>query len=83
MAIEDAASQRNQGNSLTAEVPPPSPWLTRPEMAERLRVTVSTLASWASSGIGPRYARFGKYARYRMSDVIAWEEAQLAGGESA
>lgn len=61
--------------------PEPSPWLTRPELATRLRVEISTLASWASSGIGPRYARFGKYARYRLSDVIAWEEAQLIGGE--
>lgn len=59
----------------------PSPWITRPELAERLRVQVSTLASWAKNGIGPRYARFGKYARYRLSDVIAWEEAQLTGGE--
>lgn len=62
--------------------PIPSPWLTRPEVAKRLRVAPATMAEWAMKGIGPRYARFGKYARYRLSDVIAWEEAQLKGGKA-
>lgn len=55
-------------------------WLTRPEVAERLRVPVKTLAQWASQGNkGPRYARFGRHCRYRLSDVIAWENAQFRG----
>ncbi|SHX93500.1 Helix-turn-helix domain [Mycobacteroides abscessus subsp. bolletii] len=52
-------------------------WLTREELAERLSIPVKTLAQWAYLGKGPRYARFGKYARYRLSDVIAWESAQF------
>jgi hypothetical protein len=28
-------------------------------------------------GNGPRYARFGRHVRYRLSDVIAWEQKQL------
>lgn len=62
--------------------PQPSPWLTRPEVAKRLRVAPATMAEWAMKGIGPRYARFGKYARYRLADVIDWEEKQLKGGDA-
>lgn len=54
-------------------------WMTRPEVAERLRVPDKTLAQWASQGKGPKYARFGRHCRYRISDVIAWENAQFSG----
>ena len=52
-------------------------WLTRSEVAERLRVPVRTLAQWAHQHKGPRYAVFGRHARYRLSDVIRWETAQF------
>jgi excisionase family DNA binding protein len=55
-------------------------WLTRSEVAERLRVPVKTLAQWAHQSKGPRYAVFGRHARYRMSDVIDWETAQFRDG---
>ncbi|HRD11312.1 MAG TPA: helix-turn-helix domain-containing protein [Mycobacterium sp.] len=54
-------------------------WLTRPEVGQRLRVPDKTLAQWASQGKGPKYARFGRHCRYRLSDVIAWENAQFRG----
>lgn len=57
-------------------------WITRPELSDRLRVPVTTLNQWASQGKGPRYARFGRHCRYRLSDVIAWENAQF-GGDAA
>jgi hypothetical protein len=55
-------------------------WLTRPEVGERLRVPVKTLAQWASVGKGPKYSRFGRHSRYKLSDCIAWEEAQFSRG---
>lgn len=55
-----------------------SPWITREELAERLRVSPSTLAGWAVKKKGPRFARFGRHIRYRLSDVEAWEESLLA-----
>lgn len=58
-------------------------WLTREELAERLSIPVKTLAQWAYQGKGPRYARFGKYARYRLSEVTAWEDEQLVPMEHA
>lgn len=54
-------------------------WLTRPEVGERLKVPVKTLAQWATRGEGPKYARFGRHCRYRMSDVIDWENSRFGG----
>jgi len=52
-------------------------WLTRVELADRWQLPVGTLNQWASKGRGPKYALFGRHARYRLSDVIAWENEQL------
>ena len=52
-------------------------WLSREELAARLGVPEKTPAQWATKGTGPRYARFGRHVRYRLSDVIAWEQQQL------
>lgn len=51
-------------------------WLTRAELSARIKVPVQTLAQWASQGRGPRYAKFGRHARYALVDVEAWELAQ-------
>lgn len=52
-------------------------WLTRRELAERYGVPMKTPAEWASKGTGPRYAKFGRHVRYRLSDVIDWERDQF------
>ena len=52
-------------------------WITRPELSRRTKIPVATLAQWASKGNGPAYARFGRHCRYRLSDVIAWEQQQM------
>lgn len=66
--------------STPVEQDPDGIWLTRPELTERLSLPPNTLAEWAKVPYGPRYAKFGKYVRYRLSDVIAWEEQQMTGG---
>jgi predicted DNA-binding transcriptional regulator AlpA len=53
-------------------------WISRRELAERYGLPVKTPAEWASKGTGPRYARFGRHVRYRLSDVIDWERKQFA-----
>jgi hypothetical protein len=63
-------------------LPDDGTWLTRPELAAREKVAIATLACWASQGKGPKYAKFGRHVRYRLSDVIAWENAQF-GGDAA
>lgn len=55
----------------------PSPWLTREEVAERLRVPHSTVERWAVDRKGPKFAKFGRHVRYRIEDVVAWEDEQF------
>ena len=61
-----------------ASAPPADVWITRPELAARWKMPVATLNQWASQRKGPRYALFGRHARYHIDDVIAWETAQFA-----
>ena len=61
-------------NDPVPAAPPSEQWLTRIQLSERWEVRVAQLAHWAHKGTGPRYARFGNQVRYRLSDVIAYEE---------
>ena len=56
-------------------------WLTRDEVAARQKIPVKTLAQWASQRRGPAFRKFGGHCRYRLSDVIAWENAQVMRGD--
>lgn len=56
---------------------PDDVWLSTDELAARLKIPKKTLAVWASAGRGPRYARIGRYRRYRLTDLLLWEQDQL------
>lgn len=58
-------------------------WLSRQELAGRLKLPSKTLAQWATHGRGPRFSKIGRFVRYKLSDVIAWEDAQATGGQGA
>lgn len=57
--------------------------LTPQDLAARLGVPVQTVYTWRTRGYGPRGFRVGKYLRYRLADVEAWEAEQVAAEESA
>lgn len=59
-------------------------WLSTEQVAQRLKIPAKTLSTWAAAGRGPRYARMGRYRRYRLSDLVDWEQQRLdeGGGES-
>jgi hypothetical protein len=52
-------------------------WLSPDEVAARLKIPKKTLAVWASTKRGPRYARIGRYRRYRLDDLALWEQEQI------
>lgn len=60
---------------------------TPAELAERLDVSVGTLANWRWRGEGPRYVKLGaarsSRVRYRAEDVTAWERLHEGGGAAA
>lgn len=59
--------------------------LTPGDLAEREGVPVKTVYQWNSTGTGPRYMKIGRHVRYRLADVIAWENERYAenGGSAA
>lgn len=56
--------------------------LTPEDLAGRMGVPVKTVYDWNSKGTGPRYMKIGRHARYRLADVVAWENAQFADAGS-
>ncbi|MGN2639598.1 helix-turn-helix domain-containing protein [Nocardia takedensis] len=55
-------------------------WLSTGQVAERLQIPAKTLTAWAAAGRGPRFARMGRHRRYRLSDLLVWEQQQLDDG---
>lgn len=58
--------------------------VTSSETARLLGVSAKTLSNWRSQGRGPRYLRLGAAhggVRYRRSDLEAWIDEQMVGGE--
>ncbi|MET8430055.1 helix-turn-helix domain-containing protein [Nocardia sp. NPDC004860] len=51
-------------------------WLTRAELSARTKLSEKTLRNWTAKGRGPRFSRFGGRVRYRLTDVVAWENQQ-------
>jgi len=47
------------------------------EAAERLRVSVGTLANWRTSGEGPRYIKWGRKVLYPVPEIEAFEASHL------
>ncbi|MFI6173751.1 helix-turn-helix domain-containing protein [Nocardia sp. NPDC051052] len=50
-------------------------WLSTEEVAQRRGVPAKTLAVWASGRRGPRFARIGRFRRYRLDDLLAWRKS--------
>lgn len=44
------------------------------ELAERWGLSTKTLDRWRNTGDGPPYLKFGRTVRYRMEDVIEFEQ---------
>jgi hypothetical protein len=51
-------------------------------VASRLGITVRGLQGWRLRGRGPRFLKVGRFVRYRLADVICWEEAQVRSSTS-
>lgn len=51
--------------------------LTSHELASIWGISPSTLVNWRATGRGPRFVKIGRAVRYRMSDIIAFENKYL------
>lgn len=50
--------------------------LTPMELAERWKVPIRLLATWRYEGRGPRYIKIEGSVRYRLDDVLAYEDKE-------
>ena len=50
------------------------------ELADYLRVPVSTIYEWRTKGRAPRAHHYGKHLTFAASDVKAWVDAQKEPG---
>ncbi len=51
-------------------------FLNPKELAERWKVSPSTVERWRWAGIGPIFVKIGGLVRYRLDDVEAYEASQ-------
>jgi excisionase family DNA binding protein len=51
--------------------------LTIEELAERLDVPVRTIYWWNQIGKAPPRMKIGRGVRYRLADVLEWEQSRL------
>ena len=45
-------------------------------LAEREGVPLETVYGWNRKRTGPAFMRIGRHVRYRLADVVAWEETR-------
>lgn len=45
------------------------------DVAARYQVSPATIHQWLYRGTAPRSIKVGKYRRWKLEDVLAWEEA--------
>jgi predicted DNA-binding transcriptional regulator AlpA len=58
--------------------------LSPEQLAEREGVPVQTVYSWNKTGDGPVYMKIGRHCRYKLADIIAWENSRtVASGRTA
>lgn len=51
--------------------------LSPKDIASRYGIPVQSVYLWRTKGTGPRGFTVGRHVRYRLTDVLAWEQSQL------
>jgi excisionase family DNA binding protein len=46
------------------------------DVAAHFQVSTATVHTWIHKNAAPRSMRIGKYRRFRVEDVLAWEDEQ-------
>jgi excisionase family DNA binding protein len=58
-------------------------FLSTEDLADRYAVPVQTVYAWLHKGTAPPSLKIGRYRRFRLSDVLAWEAARMKEGTDA
>ncbi len=76
-------NDRNQTESEPCVLPDAEVFLTERQLAARHQRSVKTLRNARVYGGYVKFVKIGRSIRYRMSDVIAFEEANVLASTSA
>ena len=49
-------------------------FLNQKELAKKWSISTKTLESWRSKGSGPKYYKLGNNIRYKVEDIVSFEE---------
>jgi len=52
--------------------------MTPAEVADLLKVSRRLLTLWRQQARGPKYYLMGRLVRYRLGDVVAWQQEALS-----
>ncbi len=52
-------------------------YLSPEELADRFGVPLQTVYGWNKQTSGPPYMKLGRHVRYKLSDVLAWEQSRM------
>jgi predicted DNA-binding transcriptional regulator AlpA len=51
--------------------------LSPEDLAEREGVPLETVYVWNKAGTAPPRMRIGRHVRYRLADVLTWEQSRM------
>ena len=55
--------------------------MTTEQVGELLGLKPATLVDWRHDGKGPRWYKMGRLTRYKLSDVLKWQDQVLVAME--
>lgn len=58
-------------------------WLSTKDVADREGVAEGTVRYWLWQGVGPRSYKIGRHRRFKLADVVDWEEARASEPRAA
>jgi excisionase family DNA binding protein len=58
-----------------------SEFLSVKDLADRYGVPVPTVYGWLHKGTAPPSLKVGRYRRFRLADVLAWEDQRREEGK--
>ena len=61
----------------------PGEFLSVEDLAARYMVPVPTVYAWLHKGTAPPSLKIGKYRRFRLADVLAWEDERADDDRTA
>jgi len=78
-----AEAPGNQLGSTTADSVDDPIHLSQSDLARRWNLSPQTLERWRSEGSGPKFLKLHGGVRYRLEDIVAYEQACLRSSTSA